>query len=54
MTVREQMDVEALMEEIAGYLATVELFRAEGHQPRWRTDPVVPRPARAKNRRRET
>lgn len=54
MTVREQMlDVESLMAEIAGYLATVELFRAEGHEPRWRTDPVVPQPVRATRRRRK-
>ena len=54
MIVREQLDVEALMEEIAGYLAAVELFRAEGHEPRWRVDPIVPRGARAKSRRRKT
>jgi hypothetical protein len=55
MTVREQTpDVEVLMEEIAGYLAAVELFRAEGHEPRWRTDPVVAPRARVGGRRRKT
>jgi len=29
------IDVEALIGEIARYLAAVDLFRAEGHEPCW-------------------
>jgi len=54
MTVQEQtLDLEALMTEIEEYLATVDVFRAEGHEPRWRADPVVARPLRARRRRRK-
>jgi len=54
MTVREQtLDVEALMAEIEDYLAAVDVFRAEGHEPRWRADPVLARPRRASRRRRK-
>ena len=41
MTGRErkaQVDGERLMAEIAGYLAAVEAFRAEGREPRWRAE----------------
>jgi hypothetical protein len=49
-----QTDVSALVEEIGGYLAAVELFRAEGCEPRWRveTPPPVPRRRRARTKER--
>jgi len=58
MTVRgHPSDVESLMEEIVGYLAAVELFRAEGHEPTWRADPRLAvagrRRAPTKRRRKE-
>jgi len=31
----ETFDVDALMDEIRRYLAAVEAFRREGHEPRW-------------------
>jgi hypothetical protein len=31
----EALDIEALVLEIASYLAAVEVFRAEGHEPCW-------------------
>jgi hypothetical protein len=34
----EAPDVEALLPEIERYLAAVEVFRAEGHEPRWSSD----------------
>jgi hypothetical protein len=35
MTETILIDVEALIGEIARYLAAVDLFRAEGHEPCW-------------------
>ena len=50
MTVSEHTpNVESLVEEIEGYLSAIELFRAEGHEPRWRADPVAVAPARARS-----
>ena len=50
MTVSEHApNVESLMEEIEGYLCAIELFRAEGHEPRWRADPVAVAQARARS-----
>lgn len=43
MRVREQpMDADGLVSEIQRYLATVDVFRAEGCEPRWRTGSSVP------------
>ena len=50
MTVSEHTpNVESLVEEIEGYLSAIELFRAEGHEPRWRADPVAVAQARARS-----
>ena len=49
MTRSEQTpNVESLMEEIEGYLSAIELFRAEGHEPRWRADAMAGAQARAR------
>ena len=36
-----EIDVDALMAEIARYLAAVEVFRAEGLEPEWLADQLV-------------
>ena len=35
----EHVDVDALIAEIERYLAVVDVFRAEGREPRWATAP---------------
>ncbi len=37
----EPVDGEELMREIARYLAAVEIFRREGHEPRWLDHPYA-------------
>ena len=37
----EIVDGEELMREIARYLAAVETFRREGHEPRWSDHPYA-------------
>ncbi|MFL5965970.1 MAG: hypothetical protein ACJ747_05395 [Gaiellaceae bacterium] len=34
----EELDVNALVDEIRRYLAAVDVFRAEGAAPRWRAE----------------
>jgi hypothetical protein len=52
MDIHEQpIDVEAVFEEIQRYLAAVEVYRAEGYGPRWRSDT---RPRRRPTRARPT
>ena len=34
----ELIDIDALLDEIERYLAAVDLFRAEGHEPHWGED----------------
>jgi len=43
----QEPNVEALLVEIASYLAAVDVFRAEGYEPCWsRALDVKPRPGR--------
>jgi D-alanine-D-alanine ligase-like ATP-grasp enzyme len=35
----QDIDIEALLEEIRRYLAAVDAFRAVGCEPTWRVDP---------------
>ena len=41
-----------LMDEIRRYLATVDAFRAEGHEPRWLVEPAAERTDVATRRKR--
>jgi hypothetical protein len=36
---RSLFDIESLIQEIGRYLAAVEAFRREGHEPAWRAEP---------------
>jgi hypothetical protein len=60
MTARvTKRQVDALMEEIEAYLGAIEIFRAEGCEPRWRGDAVHPGgaetpPSRPRRRSRKT
>ena len=40
-TAEIKIDLEALMKEIARYLAVVEIFRAEEREPSWLPEPVL-------------
>jgi hypothetical protein len=43
-------DVAGLIDEIARYLAAVEVFRAEGQEPTWSREGTDPPPARRRRR----
>jgi hypothetical protein len=44
-------DIAGLIDEIARYLAAVDLFRAEGREPQWLGESAAPPPARKRGRR---
>ena len=35
---QQKVDLKSLMREVCSYLAAVDAFRAEGHEPRWRRE----------------
>jgi hypothetical protein len=55
MTLEAPNDIEfeGLMDEVRRYLAAVDVFRAEGREPRWAAEATVPEPARRSPRRRQ-
>ena len=46
-------DIAGLINEIARYLAAIDVFRAEGQEPQWVGESPAPPPARKRRRRDE-
>jgi len=48
---REELDPSLLIREARRYLAAVDTFRAEGHEPRWLPEPGAPAPRSCRRQR---
>ena len=53
MTLEAPIDTDGLLDEVRRYLAAVDVFRAEGREPRWSAESPVPQPAPRRPRRRQ-
>jgi hypothetical protein len=49
----KNIEFEGLMDEVRRYLAAVDVFRAEGREPRWAAEWPVGEPDRRRPRRRQ-
>jgi hypothetical protein len=46
---KTQISTRLLMDEVRRYLAAVDVFRAEGHEPQWAAERLTEEPQRARH-----